>query len=154
MPKKNQHDNAEQARPPLFDGEGNLAEESRKIVRVGDLIDTAYALRGEMSELNRKIKQLKEQQAEIYVQIVEELGKLGLEKGSGHTANCVVGERLYTGVEDKKKFYEWAIENSRWECVKADLNQKGVKELIDETNEAPPGVRFHTEKTVTSLTKR
>lgn len=118
---------------------------------LGAMIDALYAAREERLNLDRKIKEMKSNEEDLRMAILEMLDTAGLAKASGHAATASIRSSLVPHVEDWDSVYDYVTDTGRFDLLQKRLSVVAWRDL-NESGELVPGTVAITDTDI-SLTK-
>jgi len=118
---------------------------------LGACVDKAYTLRAERLELQNKVKELKEQEAQLTEHLIKNIKKSNATGVAGKLARATVNTKDVPAVKDWKKVYRYISQTKSWDLLGRSMNSAAWRERI-ESGKKVPGVEPFTTVSV-SLTK-
>jgi hypothetical protein len=122
-----------------------------KLNELGQGIDSLYALRERRLDIEKQVKEMKQQEYELRNQILMALGESGLAKASGQLATASIRVSTIPVVEDWDSVYKYVAENDRFDLLQKRLSTVAWRDLA-ESGTLVPGTAS-VEDTDISLTK-
>lgn len=118
---------------------------------IGACADRLYKLREERYALNKKIDEIKEEEARITEHVINTLPKSEATGVAGKTARVAVKTKVVPQVHDWTAFYAFVKKTGAFDLMQKRLSDKAIAERW-ENKKAVPGVEPHNLVTL-SLTK-
>jgi len=118
---------------------------------LGSAIDSLYEARERRLNLDRQVKELKQQEAQIKMDILDLLGVSGLAKASGYLATASVKTSTIPIITDWDKVHEFIRTQNRFDLLQKRVAVIAWRELYD-SGELVPGTES-VEDVDLSLTK-
>lgn len=112
-------------------------------MNLGESIDRLYELKQEKAELNRQIKDLDDQYAEIEANVLAQLNELGVETGKSGTASATVSRSIVPNVDDWDAFYNYIVESNQPYLLERRPSVTAFRDLT-QAGESIPGVSSYT----------
>jgi hypothetical protein len=122
-----------------------------KLNELGLGIDALYALREKRLDIEKQVKEMKQQEYQLRNEILLVLGESGLAKASGQMATASVRVSTIPIVEDWESVYAYIVDNDRFDLLQKRLSTVAWRDLA-ESGTLVPGTAS-VEDTDISLTK-
>lgn len=119
---------------------------------LNDIINKAYEIREQRSELARRDKLLKEEFDVLKIQIMEALDEQGLQLGRADKATASITEEEYPSIVDWDQFTEHLTNEGAFHLINRAIGVRAWRE-VHQAGESIPGVAA-TKKRDLSLRKR
>lgn len=116
-----------------------------KPATTGAIIDQLWAAREEKRRLEQEAKEVQVKIEDIETDLMERLGKEGLEKATGSKASVSISSVVTADVQDWDAFYPYIAKNKFWHLLQRRPSDPGVRELWD-AGKKVPGVLPFTKK--------
>lgn len=116
-----------------------------KPATTGAIIDQLWAAREEKRRLEQEAKEVGSKIEDIETDLMERLGKEGLEKATGSKASVSISSVVTADVQDWDAFHAFIGKNKFWHLLQRRASDPGVRELWD-ANKKVPGVLPFTKK--------
>lgn len=116
-----------------------------KPATTGAIIDQLWAAREEKRRLEQEAKEVGSKIEDIETDLMERLGKEGLEKATGSKASVSISSVVTADVQDWDAFHTFIGKNKFWHLLQRRASDPGVRELWD-ANKKVPGVLPFTKK--------
>lgn len=120
-------------------------------IKLGALVDKAYAIKEKRCALQKKIDELDEQFKEAKKKLIDEISKEDSSGVTGKRAKAVIKVAKQPTVKDWDKFHKYIIKNKRMDLLQKRVNSLGIKELWED-GKTVPGVEVFNAISI-SLTK-
>jgi hypothetical protein len=118
---------------------------------IGTKIDALYALREQRLGIEKRVKELKEEELQMRNAIFELLASMGLTKASGAMATAGIKVSQVPLVEDWDKFHDYILETGEFDLLQKRISVTAWRARYDD-GVAIPGVS-KVEDVDISLTK-
>lgn len=122
-----------------------------KLNELGQGIDALYALRERRLDIEKQVKEMKQQEYQLRNEILLALGESGLAKASGQMATASVRVSTIPIVEDWESVYAFIVDNDRFDLLQKRLSTVAWRDLA-ESGTLVPGTAS-VKDTDISLTK-
>lgn len=117
-----------------------------KPATTGAIIDQLWAAREEKRRLEQEVKEIGSKIEDIETDLMERLGKEGLEKATGSKASVSISSVVTADVQDWDAFYPYIAKNKFWHLLQRRPSDPGVRELWDAGKKVPGVVPFTKKK--------
>ena len=117
-----------------------------KPATTGAIIDKLWAAREEKRRLEQEVKEIGSKIEDIETDLMERLGKEGLEKATGSKASVSISSVVTADVQDWDAFYPYIAKNKFWHLLQRRPSDPGVRELWDAGKKVPGVVPFTKKK--------
>ena len=124
----------------------------RSDLSIGQLIDRLYKVKVKIAEISAKrIKPLKDEQADLESQLIAALDAAGIEQGRGRVATGSISETDVPTVRDWEKVYAWVHRNKAYHLFVRRLSSASFRELLAQrNNRAIPGIEKFTKRSIST----
>ena len=100
------------------------------------------------SEFEAKLAPIEEAMQKIEAHIMKTLNELGSDRIGGATGVAFKSTQNSATVADKELFRQFVLANDRWELADIRAAKTAIKEYIDENDDLPPGINWHSETVI------
>lgn len=104
---------------------------------IGAMIDALYALREQRLGIERKAKELKEEEVQARNAIFDKLAELGLTKASGGVATAGIKVSIVPLVEDWDKLWEHIIDQGATDLLQKRISVTAWRARYDDGMDVP-----------------
>ena len=118
---------------PEYEIDGPLPE---AIGRCGDLLKEVQAIRLAM---DKEVKEVKARENQITQHIIDNLSKSDDTGAVGLKYRVQVTEKAKATVKNWEPFYDFIVEEDRFDMLSKSIGQKAAMDYYDETGNMPPG---------------
>lgn len=99
---------------------------------IGARIDSLYALREQRLGIEKRVKELKEEELQMRNQIFELLASMGLTKASGALATCGIKVTNVPLVEDWDQVFKYMSLTGEWDLVQKRISVTAWRARFDD----------------------
>lgn len=118
---------------------------------IGASIDLLYTLRAQRIELDRKVDEMKAQEAALKDHIMANFAKSDLDGAKGKIATASIKHSIQANVTDFPTYLKWVVKNQAYACVQKRAGITALREYWDNGKQVPGVEPVETEDL--SLTK-
>jgi len=104
---------------------------------LGQIIDAYYQKRQDRLDLERSIKDLKEEEQNLKFSIMDMLRETGLKKATGEVATASLRSVMVPIVEDWDNVYKYITQNDRFDLLHKRISTTAWRELHESGVEVP-----------------
>lgn len=120
----------------------NEAAEATFEKRVSQFITVREAIQKLETELEEKIKPLRDIKELLSGWLITHLQKIGVESARTSFGTCSLSKKYSASLADPDGFMKWVIANNQFELIDRRANVTAVRAYLEETKSLPPGVNF------------
>lgn len=111
--------------------------------KIGAAVDLLYERRAERLALGRQVDELKKGETALKDYILEQFTKDEINGAKGNAANAAIKNTTTVSITDWDAALAWVIKHKRWDLLRKQLSNDGVRELWED-GKAIPGVEPFT----------
>ena len=115
---------------------------------IGTYVKVRDKIKAEEMALKERMGPFQQLRAEIEAEIMTRSVAEGVDSFKSELGTAYISSRSDASVADRDALLEYVRENDLWHLLKISANPAGVREYMEETKEAVPGVNFSVTKTV------
>lgn len=104
---------------------------------LGKIIDKVFSLRKKKSDLEAALKDVEGQIAELDADLMESMGKAGVEKTSTKNGTVSISTSIVAQVEDWDKFLAYIYKNKYGHLLQRRVSDPAWRELIEQGKKVP-----------------